>query len=135
MNEGEVKKIEKEEIPKICTFRGLKPEVFKRAHKKAQELESSGKVLLLDDWKEIVSESWKEVKEEVKKICSCVQPISEKSEGELTVEEIQEDMQDGQYNSEEDPLEREPSVEQVVDAQLEQTSAEEKREEQPTDEK
>ena len=27
----------KEEIPKICTFRGLKPEVFRRAHKKAKK--------------------------------------------------------------------------------------------------
>jgi len=99
MSEDNFETNENEEIPKICTYRGLKPEVFKRAHKKAKKLELSGKVLLSDDWRKIVHQSWKEVKEEVKKICPCNQPIDEKTteepvekniETELTTEVDQE---------------------------------------------
>ena len=79
MNKMNIKPEEDKEIPIFCTFRGLKPEVFKRAHKKAKELEVSGKVLYSDDWKKIVHQAWKEVKEEVKNICPCKQPTDEKT--------------------------------------------------------
>ena len=99
MNEKKIRTNKIEEIPKICTFRGLKPRVFKLAHQKAKELESEGKILLSDDWKKIVQKSWKEIKEEVEKICPCKQPTDERTteepvekniETELTTEVEQE---------------------------------------------
>ena len=115
MTEKEAKSTKNEGIPAICTYRGFKPEVFRRAHKKAQELESTGKVLLSEDWKKIVSESWNEVKKEVKELCSCYPSTSEKLEDELTPEEIKENMQNDQNHS---------------DEEQEETSAEEKQDEQ-----
>jgi len=83
MSEKNIETDKNEEIPAICTYRGLKPEVFRRAHQRANELEVSGKVLLTDDWKTIVHRSWKEVKAEAKKICSGNPPTGEESDEKL----------------------------------------------------
>ena len=103
----------KEEIPSICTYRGLKPEVFKRAHKKAKEAETSGKVLMTDDWKNIVHQSWKEVKEEIKEICSSIPPIDEISKDEFVSNEKPEDIPEEKLEPEEEPIEDEQIIEQI----------------------
>jgi len=116
MNTKEVKTEKNEEIPKICTYRGLKPEIFKRAHKKAKELELSGKMLLLSDWRKILSDCWDEVKEEVEKVCHCTQP--EEKQQELPEEKLEHKTE-----------QRIKQMEQTDDSAPEQTSAEEKLEE------
>jgi len=140
MSEKNAKSDENDEIPIFCTFRGLRPAVFKKAHQKAKELELSGKVLYSDDWKKIMHQSWKEMKEEVKKSCPCKQPTDEKTEAEPVIEYVRENIQEELNNSKEGNLEQDtdttqdqPSAkhnetEQTTGVEQERTPADETRE-------
>jgi len=103
---------------------GKRSIAFKKAHEKAKKLESSGKILMSEDWKKIVSESWDDVKEEVEKVCSSVPPISEKPLVESVSEERTDDMREEILVSEEEPSEEEQPIEQDTDAIPEKPTAE-----------
>jgi len=63
------KNIETEETPAVCSIKGMRSIVFKKAHEKAKDFESKGDILMHDDWKKILSETWVNVTKEVAEIC------------------------------------------------------------------
>lgn len=51
MSEG---KIESKEAASICSVKGMRSAVFKKAHDKAKEFELAGNTLMPENWKEMI---------------------------------------------------------------------------------
>ena len=62
-------KIKSKEAVSICSVKGMRSTVFRRAHDKAKEYELAGNTLMVKDWRKMLSESWVEVTDEIAKTC------------------------------------------------------------------
>ncbi len=62
-------KAESKKTASICSIKGMRSAVFKRAHDKVKEYEHKGNTLMPENWKEMLSDSWVEVTDEIAKTC------------------------------------------------------------------
>jgi hypothetical protein len=76
----------------ICSIKGMRSAVFKKAHDKAKEYELEGKILMPNDWKEMLSEAWVEVTDDIAKTCNQSGASEEKESTEIqSVEQAEQE--------------------------------------------
>ena len=84
-------KTESKEAASICSVKGMRSAVFKRAHDKVKEFELAGNTLMPDEWKEMLSEAWVEITDEISKTCNQSGVSEEKeSTGKQSVEQVEQ---------------------------------------------
>jgi len=75
----------------ICSVKGMRTAVFRKAHDKVKEFELAGNTLMPDDWRKMLSESWVEITDDISKTCNQSGVYEEKESTEIqSVEQVEQ---------------------------------------------